>query len=138
MSEKHGCVRRSAVRDGFDPQDFRSIGEELSKEEEALLFASSQEKKIALAALKGWSRAIVDVIDQYEADLVSGENVELGSQYNEQPRPRLARLCHQIEGIHNDMVVPEVYDGDMPEFNLLGQRKRKPSIRERLVDILRW
>jgi hypothetical protein len=71
-----------------------------------------------LNTLKGWASAIVDVIDRHEKALITGEDTKLESQCVEQPRPRLARLCHQIEGIHNNIVVPKVYDGKMPEFHL--------------------
>lgn len=71
-----------------------------------------------LKALKGWASGIADVIERHEAALISGEDVELEPGCTEQPRPRLARMCHQIEHIHDEMVVPEVYDGTMPEFKL--------------------
>ena len=80
--------------------------------------ATTEEKVSSLTALKGWALAICDVVDRHQEALISGEDIELESQCEEQPRPRLARLCNQVKGIHDEMVVRDVYDGEMPEFHL--------------------
>ena len=72
----------------------------------------------ALIALKGWARAISTLIQDHESDLVTGAEVDLETRCEEQPRVRLARLCHQVEHIHDKMVVPEIYAGDMPNFDM--------------------
>jgi len=78
----------------------------------------SEDQVTTLNALKGWASSVADVIERHEQALISGDDVELEPGCEEQPRIRLARMCHQIPIIHDTMVVSEIYDGEMPDFKL--------------------